>query len=190
MHSLKVAVGIVIVASTLIPAGAEAAAPRNGAPATSHGAAAPACAPGQLAVWIDTQGNGAAGSFYYRLQFTNVSTRACTLVGYPGVSAVNATGRTLGKPATRNAAHVSRRVRLTGALVAKGGPVGLGGTAVAVLQIVDVDNYQATRCGRAIAVGLRVYAPNQTVAKFVSLPILACARPGAPYLSIESVQRR
>lgn len=188
MHSLRVVVGIVIAASTLTPAGAEAAAPRGGARASSHVAVARACVPGQLATWVDTQGSGAAGSFFYQLRFTNISTRACTLIGYPGVSAVNAAGRTLGTPASRSATHVPRRVRLTGAPVAKGGPVALGGTATAILQIVDVDNYPAARCGRATAVGLRVYAPNQRIAKFVSLPFLACTRSGAPFLSVESVQ--
>jgi len=48
---------------------------------------------------MDTQGDGAAGSVYYTLQFTNLSGHACTLRGYPGVSAVSLSGHQLGAPA-------------------------------------------------------------------------------------------
>ena len=52
-------------------------------------AATPRCASSGLVIWLETQGNGALGSIYYNLDFTNLSGHACTLVGYPGVSAVN-----------------------------------------------------------------------------------------------------
>src|SRR6516225_4874064 len=49
----------------------------------------PACTAGDLGAWVAiTQGNGAAGSIYYPLQFTNLSGHACTMRGFPGVSAV------------------------------------------------------------------------------------------------------
>ena len=185
----KASVGVLIAAAALCPVGAAAAASSPRAPGRSHRAAARACTPGQLAVWIDTHGSGAAGSVYYHLRFTNISTRACTLTGYTGVSAVNAAGRTLGKPASRSPVHPPSRVTLSGVSLARGGPTGLGGSATAILRIVDVDNYPAARCGRATSVGLRVYAPNLKAAKFVSLPFLACARTSAPYLSVGSVQR-
>lgn len=182
MHPLKVALGVVMLAATPLVSGRAVGA------AGAVAVVPPACAPGQLAVWIDTQGNGAAGSVYYHLQFTNISVHSCTLTGYPGVSAVNAAGRRLGRPASRSVLHPTRRVSLSGAPFAEGGPIGLGATATAVLRILNVDNYPAARCGRATAVGLRVYAPNQSVAKFVSLPLLACTHPTAPFLSVESVQ--
>jgi Domain of unknown function (DUF4232) len=43
-----------------------------------------------LLIWFSPQlGGGYAGGYYYNLNFTNLSGYACTLQGYPGVSAVN-----------------------------------------------------------------------------------------------------
>lgn len=151
-------------------------------------AAAPACKPGQLAVWIDSQGNGAAGSISYNLQFTNISTHTCALTGFPGVSAVNAAGRSVGAPAKRSPGHAVRSVHLKGASVVHGSMAALGGSAMATLQITDVDNYPAASCGRGAAVGLRVFAPNQKAAKLVSFPFLACTHHGVRYLSVGPVQ--
>ena len=59
--------------------------------ASAAPAAAPACATANLAVWVDVgQGSAAAGTTFYPLDFTNTGSRACTLFGYPGVSATNA----------------------------------------------------------------------------------------------------
>ena len=67
------------------------------APAGAAAAAtAPKCATSSLVVWLDTDGNGSAGSVYYNLEFTNLSARTCTLTGYPGVSAVGLGGGQLG----------------------------------------------------------------------------------------------
>ena len=57
------------------------------APAPAGAARAPRCATSGLVVWLDTQGDGAAGSIYYKLELTNLSRHTCTLLGYPGVSA-------------------------------------------------------------------------------------------------------
>ena len=141
-------------------------------------AAPPRCATSGLVVWLDTQGNGAAGSVYYELMLTNLSGHACTLAGYPGVSAVDLTGRRLGSPASRNAAHTSRTVTLAN-----------GASAKAVLRIVDVANYPASRCRPVTAAGLRVYPPNQAAAKVVPFPFRACSRSGPVYLTVEAVQR-
>lgn len=180
--------GGAMVAAALAPIGLAGATSASRAPEASHALAARPCGPGQLAVWIDTQGSGAAGSVYYHLRFTNISTGACTLTGYPGVSAVNAAGRRLGKPASRDTQHVPKHVTLAGVPLEKGEPVGLGGSASAVLRIVDADNYPGPRCGRATAAALRVFPPNQHKARLVSLPFVACARTSAPLLSVEAVQ--
>src|SRR5690348_3849939 len=68
--------------------------------------AAPACITSRLVVWLNTNGDGAAGSVYYHLQFTNLATRACSLRGYPGVSGVGLSGRQIGSPAARNPSPV------------------------------------------------------------------------------------
>ena len=42
------------------------------------------------------EGNGAAGTIYYPLRFTNIGTTACALEGYPGISLVDSSGTRLG----------------------------------------------------------------------------------------------
>ncbi|MFJ9818332.1 DUF4232 domain-containing protein [Streptomyces sp. NPDC101151] len=44
---------------------------------------------------------GAAGSLYWSIQFTNTSTTKCALRGYPGVSALDTAHRQIGPAATR-----------------------------------------------------------------------------------------
>jgi hypothetical protein len=149
--------------------------------AASTASAAPAstrrCDTLTLVVWLDTQGNGAAGSIFYDLMLTNLSGRTCTLAGYPGVSAVNLTGRQFGKAARRNPQHTPRTITLAD-----------GASAKAVLQITDVANFPAATCRPVNAAGLRVYPPNQTTSKIVPFPFRACSRNGPVYLSVEAVQ--
>mgnify|MGYP003907925815 CR=1 FL=1 len=75
-------------AAVLIPVAALAA---TAAPATPGAASAPPCPTAGLVIWL-TNGSAAAGTFYYDLNFTNLSGHACTLRGHPGVSAANLGG--------------------------------------------------------------------------------------------------
>ena len=86
----------------------------------SAAAAAPACTTSNLDVWLNTMGNGAAGSSYYNLNFTNLSAHSCTLYGYPGISAITQTGIQLGSSAGRNAEHAPAHITLTSARTARG----------------------------------------------------------------------
>ena len=62
--------------------------------------AARACTAADLGAWVAAdQGNGAAGSIYYPLEFTNLSGHACSMRGFPGVSAIDRNGHQLGSPA-------------------------------------------------------------------------------------------
>jgi hypothetical protein len=161
----------------LITTAAATAALAAAVTAPSH-AATPGCAAQALDVWLNTQGGAAAGTTYYKLEFTNLSARACTLHGYPGVSAIAANGRQLGSPAGRNPAHPSRTVTLAP-----------GASAFAVLQISDAHNFQPAACRRVTAAGLRVYAPGTTGAKTVPFPFLTCAKTGTVTLHAQSVER-
>ena len=146
--------------------------------APSH-AANPACSSRALDVRLNTQGSGtAAGSSYYKLEFTNRSAHACTLRGYPGVSAIAANGRQLGSAGGRNPAHATRTVTLAH-----------GGSAVAVLQITDAHNFPPASCRLVTAAGIRVYAPGTTQGKTVPFPFPTCAKAGSVTLHTESVQR-
>jgi hypothetical protein len=140
-----------------------------------RGAAAP-CAISTLDVWLNTTGNGTAGSIYYVLEFTNLSAHVCTLTGFPGVSAINLGGGQLGKAASRNPQRASRTVRLAP-----------GGTANATLQIVEAGNFSPSACHLTTAAGLRVYAPGATVARTVPFPFSACTLSGPAILTVAAV---
>jgi uncharacterized protein DUF4232 len=140
-------------------------------------AAPPPCATSGLVIWLDTQGNGTAGSIYYNLEFTNQSGHTCTLRGYPGVSAVDLSGHQLGSAASRNTVRSPHLVTLAN-----------GKTAVAVLRIVDVGVFSSSLCHRTPAAGLRVFPPNRLAAKNVPFPFAACSRRGTTYLSVEAVR--
>jgi hypothetical protein len=154
--------------------------PAASATAAHAGAASTAragkCATSGLVVWLDTHGNGAAGSTYYSLEFTNLSGHRCTLFGYPGVSAVDLGGRQLGIAGSRDAHTPSRTVNLAA-----------GKTASAVLQVTDPGVFPKTSCRPVTAAGLRVYPPNQTEPRVVPFPFSACSGSGPAYLHVEAV---
>jgi hypothetical protein len=133
------------------------------------------CTTSGLVVWLGLgEGGAAAGSTYYPLEFTNVSSRRCRLFGFPGVSAVAA--RQLGSPAARNRAHPRTPVNLLPAA-----------TAHTILQIVDVGNFPATKCKPVDASGLRIYPPNQSSAAGIPFSFRACSAKGR-FLSVEPIQ--
>lgn len=151
-------VGALSLAAAATAAGALAATSSSAVAAGS-----PPCQTSGLVIWLDTNGNGTAGSIFYTLNFTNLSGHRCTLRGYPGVSAVSVRGGQLGRPASRD---TSRRVRTIS--------LRNGGTATAVLRIVD--NGAIANCGMVTAAGLRVFPPNGHAAKTVPFPFGACRR--------------
>jgi Protein of unknown function (DUF4232) len=141
-------------------------------------ASAPRCTTSGLVIWLDTQGNGTAGSVIYKLRFTNLSGRTCALFGYPGVSAVGLGGNQLGSSATRDHARAAHLVTLRN-----------GRTATAVLRIVDAGNFPASTCRPVTAAGLRVFPPNSPTSKLVPFPFGACSGSAPTYLFIRVVQR-
>lgn len=159
-----------------------AAAAALGALTAVDGSAAaagtPRCATAGLVVWLDTQGNGTAGSIYYQLQLTNLSGRTCTLGGYPGVSAVSLQGRQLGRAASRESGAKARTVTLAN-----------GATAEATLRIVAAGNFPRSACKQTTAAGLRVYPPSQTTAKTVPYPFEACSRSGPTVLIVGPIRK-
>lgn len=163
-----------------VPAGtmaASAAAPRD-------------CTTSNLVIWLNTVGNGAAGSSYYDLNFTNLSPHACTLMGYPGVSGVSLTNRQVGSSAARNNTVAPAVITLTSALNARGLlSAAMLNTATVILQITEVGNFPAASCREISAAGLRVYPPGQTTSKIVAFPFAACAKGGPRYLHVEAVQK-
>jgi hypothetical protein len=135
-----------------------------------------ACATPGLDVWLNTQGDGTAGTTYYNLEFTNLSGSSCTLYGYPGVSGVTLAGTQLGSAASRNGTTPHTVTLASGA------------TASATLGIADVGAFPAAKCQMTTAAGLRVYPPGQTRSRVAPFPFYACAKSGELYLSIGPVQ--
>src|ERR1700689_1585948 len=73
-----------------------AASSASAAPAAPDGLI-PVCTPTALAVWVNYgAAQGAAGTWYYPLEFTNHSDHPCRTWGWPGVSATSDTGHQLG----------------------------------------------------------------------------------------------
>lgn len=178
-HSRRLTGAIALACAAALAAmavSATASSARRTAAATSAGT--PKCASSGLVVWLDTQGNGTAGSIYYNLEFTNLSGHTCTLFGYPGVSAINLAGKQLGSAASRNKVGNPGTTKLAA-----------GGSAIVVLRIVDVDNFPPTVCHVVTAAGLRIYPPNQKKSKVVPFPFGACSRPGPGFLSVEAVKK-
>lgn len=164
-------------AVALAAPGSQAATVRAGAAqAATVRTATSACATSGLDVWLDTQGDGTAGTTYYNLEFTNLSGTSCTLYGYPGVSGVTLAGTQLGSAASRNGTTPHTVTLASGA------------TASATLGIADVGAFPASKCQMTTAAGLRVYPPNQTTSRVAPFPFYACAKSGELYLSIGPVQ--
>jgi Protein of unknown function (DUF4232) len=63
-----------------------------------------------------------------------------------------------------------------------------GGAAHAWLQVAEAGNYPAATCQPVTAHWLRVYAPGQTQALYVSHAFDACASASAPLLTVMPVR--
>jgi len=127
--------------------------PTTAAPSTTAVAAGGPCTSGQLSVTTGSS-QGAGGTDFLPLIFTNTSAALCTLKGFPGVSAVIANGVQLGQPAIRESLGTSPLVSLEP-----------GQTTQATFTYVS-PNIACT--SPTLALGLRVYPPNQTAALFVA----------------------
>ena len=164
-------------AATVVAAGAIAATvavPAVAAPASvAKPAAVSRCTISELRVWLGVPGDGTAGPIYYALELSNVSKSACTIYGYPGVSAVGAGGKQLGSAARRNAVKPATLITLA-----------KGATAHVQLGITDPGFFSPTACPRANAIGLRVYPPNDTASTIVDFPFAACGKAGPSFLSV------
>jgi Protein of unknown function (DUF4232) len=171
-------------AAGLIAASAAVAAGSSGAVLTADttrvaSAAVRACAAGDLGVWVAvSQGNGAAGSLYLPLQFTNLSRHACAMRGFPGVSAIDRNYHQLGSPASWDHVIPSRTVVLAP-----------GATAHTILRYSDVEVSTAPGCHPTFGTfELRVYPPGQRQATYAAFDLQACSHAGPVYLGVEPIR--
>ncbi len=122
--------------------------------ASSIPSSAGPCTSGHLAVAIG-QSQGAAGTFYLPLVFTNTGHTSCTLQGYPGVSLVGSNGSQIGPAAIRTPSST--------ALVS----LAAGSSTSATIGLSDALNVCSDP---ATADAFVVYPPNQTTALFAPYP--------------------
>ncbi len=141
-------------------------------------AAVPACTAADLGAWVAVdQGNGAAGSIYYPLQFTNLSRHACAMRGFPGVSAIDRNGHQLGSPAGWSTMVAAHTVVLAP-----------GATAHTILQYSDAEVTTAPGCNPVFTTfELRVYPPGQYSATHAAFGLEACSHAGPVYMRVEPI---
>lgn len=158
------------ISATQPPSSAPASSPAPTSPvtATSHPAAVgpQPCATRSLGAKTGIS-QGAAGSTYVQIVFTNISAATCTLYGYPGVSFAG------GSPVSQIGVAATEDPATPRQLVA----VAPGAEASALLRIVTAQNFPPARCHLVTATYLQVYPPNQTTPIYISYSSAACANP-------------
>lgn len=146
-------------------------------PVKSGSTAIPRCTPSQVSTWIDAESaDGAAGSTYYNLNFTNISGTECHLYGYPGVVAIGSDGEPFGDAAVRNNAVAAQYVNLVP-----------GATGHAVLRYVD-SIVPTAACKSKYAAFLDVIPPDDTTGRYAFFSLPTCSAKGQDSLQIERVQ--
>ena len=161
--------------ATATPTTAATSAPATTGPSTAPSTAAtsaaappgPAPCPTRYLAAKLGLAQGAAGSAYQVIDFTNISNLTCTFYGYPGVALAAGTPVTqVGLAATENPATPRQLVTLAP-----------GAVANALLRIVDAGNFPAAKCHAVTATYLQIYPPNQTTPIYLSYRSQACAKP-------------
>jgi hypothetical protein len=146
-----------------------------------------ACAPSGLEAWLGLGTTGSppgtsqrpqlAAGTTYTLEFTNVSSRACSLYGYPEVTAY--AGAQIGSAAVDDTSVRPQPVMLEP-----------GATAHSVLRITGTGRFQPTACAQVTAPDLRVMLPDQAHPSFVPVHLAACSRKGPAFMSVQPIQPR
>lgn len=164
---------VTVTASPQAPAGTSPGT-ATGTPA-APGAAAP-CPTRSLGLKPGLS-QGAAGSVYQVLDFTNISNVTCTLYGYPGVSLAG------GSPVAQVGLAASEDPTTPRKLVT----LAPGQVANALLRIVDALNFPASKCGPVKTQWIQVYPPNQTTPIYLAYKTTGCSKQ-VRILSVRVVQ--
>jgi hypothetical protein len=151
------------------------------------------CSTSGLEAWLGLGGAGAtspgnagppgaypARETYYTLEFTNVSDRACSLYGYPEVSAYRdspVAGGPIAGTAIRDTSVRPKPVMLEP-----------GATAHAVLRVTAAA--KPAGCPEVTAAELRITLPRQARPSFVPAHIPVCSQRGHVSLSVQAIQAR
>lgn len=119
--------------------------------ATAGAAALSGCPTASLRLTF-VSGQGAAGTAFMTYALTNIGHATCTLIGFPGVSIVNASGAIVQHPAQRGGIETPVRIRL----------VTLARGRQARFIVTSSDVIPSPGCPHAFSgTALRVFPPNQ-----------------------------
>jgi len=120
----------------------------------------------------------AAGSSYYSIDLTNMSSRTCTLEGYPRVSFVSAPdGHRLGARAGHDPVYPGRRVILRS-----------GRGAHARLRVGTAPDYPVAACHPVTVRWIRVRVRAAAGSLYASFAGTTCELPATPILSVARLQ--
>jgi Domain of unknown function (DUF4232) len=137
------------------------------------GGGPPGCASRDLKATVGIA-QGAAGSVYQVIDFTNIGTSSCSLYGYPGVALAGGSPVTqIGAPAARSTASAPKLVSLAA-----------GASANTLLQITDAQNYPTSRCGPTASTYLQIYPPNQTTPIYLAYKSMGCSSTKVKLLTV------
>jgi hypothetical protein len=121
---------------------------------------------------------GAAGSVYQVIVFTNIGNTTCTLYGYPGVSMAAGTPVTqVGQAAARSPVAPPTVVTLQP-----------GQAGNALLRVTQALNYPRAACSPTATTYLVIYPPNQTTPIYLTYASTGCASTAVKLLTIGVVQ--
>jgi len=161
-------------AAVATPSAAPSSAPAASPTATGSGTgSSTACATKFLAAKAGVA-QGAAGSVYQVIEFTNISNSTCTLYGYPGVSLAS------GSPVTQVGAAASRSTATAAAVVT----LAPGQTGNALLRITQALNYPSATCSPAPTTYLQIYPPDQFTPLYLAYKTTGCAKTSVNLLSV------
>lgn len=139
--------------------------PVTSAPARPTASRGPSrCSTADLQLTVGT-GNGAEGTIYYPLDFTNVSGSACMMYGYPGVAFVTGPGGSL----------IGARASLIGTIAPTLITLKTGATAHATLGVSDVLISNNCLHHQVLVNWVQVFPPGQYSALFARLSMRGCA---------------
>jgi hypothetical protein len=109
---------------------------------------------------------GAAGSQYVTLRFTNIGNSTCTVYGHPGVSLYKGADRRQVGLTAQKANDTNLTVKLR-----------KGQSADAVLRIANALNYPKSTCRPKQANGLRIIPPQHYSSVYLPFPVWTCKKP-------------
>jgi hypothetical protein len=137
----------------------------------------PGCATRDLKATVGVA-QGAAGSVYQVIDFTNIGTASCSLYGYPGIALAG------GSPVTQIGMAASRSPQAGPALVT----LKPGDVANTLLRITQAQNYPASKCSPMASTYLQIYPPNQTTPIYLGYKSTGCSATGVNLLTVSVVQ--